>query len=203
VVALGRRAHRVAAAVLGPYLRRREARAVAAAWPSVAEEIGAGLRSGTSLHQALAAATGRGGPAGARLAAALRPVERGGPLAETARRWSGRADDPGEQLLAHAVELVAATGHATPLVFDTVADALRERAALAGELRAQTAQARASAFTLGLLPLAFTGLLSLTDPNVPTFLFGSPAGWVCLAVGLGLQATGGWWMHRIIVGVHP
>jgi tight adherence protein B len=124
-------------------------------------------------------------------------------MAETAGRWAEAATDPGEQLVAQAVELVAATGHATPLVFDTVADGLRERAALAGELRAQTAQARASAIALGLLPLAFTGLLSLTDPTVPGFLFGSPAGWACLAVGIGLQASGGWWMHRIITGVHP
>jgi tight adherence protein B len=202
-VVVVRRAQRVAQAVLGPSRRRRAARAAAAAWPSVAEEIGAGLRSGGSLHQALAAAADRGGPAGARLATALRPVERGGPLAETAGRWAEAAVDTGEQLVAHAVELVAVSGHATPLVFDTVADGLRERGALAGELRAQTAQARASAFALGLLPLAFTGLLSLTDPTVPAFLFRSPAGWACLAVGLGLQAAGGWWMHRIIGGVHP
>jgi tight adherence protein B len=182
---------------------RRSARTTASAWPSVADEIGAGLRSGASLRQALEGATGRGGAAGARLADVLRPVERGGALGEAAGRWATSATEVGEVLVAHAVELAATSGHAIPLLFDTVADGLRERAALAGEVRAQTAQARASALALGLLPLGFTGLLALTDPNVPRFLIGSKLGWVCLAVGLALEAAGGWWMRRIIAGVLP
>lgn len=189
--------------LFGRWADRRSARTTAAAWPSVADEIGAGLRSGASLRQALEGATGRGGAAGARLAGVLRPVDRGGALAEAAGRWATSANEVGEVLVAHAVELAATTGHTTPLLFDTVADGLRERAALAGEVRAQTAQARASALALGVLPICFTGLLALTDPSVPRFLVGSELGWACLAVGLALEAAGGWWMHRIIAGVLP
>ena len=194
---------RVSLWLLGRWESRRRTQAIAAAWPSVADEIGAGLRSGASLHQALEGVTGRGGAAGARLAGVLRPVERGGALADAAGRWATSATTTGEVLVAHAVELAATTGHARPLLFDTVADGLRERAALAGEIRAQTSQARASALALGLLPLAFTGLLALTDPSVPRFLVGSEIGWACLATGLGLEAAGGWWMHRIIGGALP
>ena len=74
---------------------------------------------------------------------------------------------------------------------------------LAGEVRVQTAQARASAVALAVLPLGFTGLLALTDPGVPRFLVGSELGWACLAFGLALEAAGGWWMHRITTGVLP
>jgi tight adherence protein B len=133
----------------------------------------------------------------------LRPVDRGGALADAARRWASSATEAGEVLVANAVELAATSGHATPLLFDTVADGLRERAALAGEIRAQTAQARASALALGLLPLGFTGLLALTDPSVPRFLVGSELGLACMAIGLSLEAASGWWMHRIIAGVLP
>ena len=90
-------------------------------------------------------------------------------LADAAGRWAMSATATSEVLVAHAVELAATSGHATPLLFDTVADGLRERAALGGEIRAQTSQARASALALGLLPLAFTGLLALTDPGVASF----------------------------------
>jgi len=189
--------------LLRPWADRRGARITSAAWPSVADEIGASLRSGASLRQALEGATGRGGAAGVRLTGVLRPVDRGDALADAAGRWATSATDAGEVLVAHAVELAAATGQATPLLFDTVADGLRERAALAGEVRAQTAQARASALALGLLPLGFTGLLAFTDPSVPRFLVGSQLGWACLAVGLALEAAGGWWMHRIITGALP
>ena len=188
---------------LDHWAERRRTRTSEAAWPSVADEIGAGLRSGASLLQALEGATGRGGLAGAHLAAVLRPVDRGGALAEAAGRWAAAATEVGEVVVAQAVELAATSGHATPLLFDTVADGLRERAALAGEVRAQTAQARASALALGLLPLGFTALLALTDPSIPRFLVGSELGWACLALGLALEAAGGWWMHRIISGALP
>ena len=85
------------------------------------------------------------------------------------------------------------------MLFDVVADTIRDRAAIAGELRAQTAQARASALALSVLPLAFTGLLALTDPGVLAFLLGTVGGWLCLT--LGLDAAGGWWLvdapHRV------
>jgi tight adherence protein B len=197
------RPRRASGRLLGHWKDRRSARSTAAVWPSVADEIGAGLRSGASLRQALEAARGRGGAVGARLAGVLRPVDRGGALADAASGWATSATDAGEVLVAHAVELAATSGHATPLVFDTVADGLRDRTALAGEIRAQTAQARASALALGLLPLGFTDLLALTDPSVPRFLVRNEIGWVCLAIGLGLEAAGAWWMHRIIAGVLP
>ena len=195
-----KRSAAVADAFSGWLMRQRQERGTRAAWPAIADEVGAGLRSGASLRQALAGAAERGGAAGARLAAVVQTVDRGAGLAYAAASWMTEARDEGELLVAQAVEL-AATGHATPLLFDTVADGLRERAALAGEVRAQTAQARASALALALLPGAFTALLALTDPDVPAFLFRTVPGWACLALGVVGQAAGGWWMHRIVAGV--
>ena len=173
------------------------------AWPSVADELAAGLRAGASLRQALDAASGRGGTSGETLRAVLLPATRGDPLPAVARRWVEQASDPDEALLAEAVQLAASTARAESVMFDTVADTIRERAALAGELRAQTAQARASAAALCVLPLVFTGVLALADPSVVTFLVGTMAGWLCLGIGVGLQAGGAWWMHRIVSGVTP
>jgi tight adherence protein B len=167
----------------------------------VADEIAASLRAGASLRQALDSAAGRGGAAGERLCTVLIPVSRGDPLARTATRWAHDATDPDEALLAEAVQLAAATARADPMLLDTVADTIRERTALAGELKAQTAQARASALALSVLPLLFTGLLSLTDPTVLGFLVGTLGGWLCLSFGLGLQAAGAWWMHHIVAEV--
>jgi tight adherence protein B len=165
----------------------------------VADEVGAGLRSGASLRQALESASNRGGAAGETLRAVLIPVARGDPLARAADRWARTAvGEPDEALLAEAVELASTAARADPVLFDVVADTIRDRAAIAGELRAQTAQARASALALSVLPLAFTGLLAFTDPGVVAFLLGTVGGWLCLTVGLTLQAAGGWWMHRIV-----
>src|SRR5206468_2559697 len=80
--------------------------------------------------------------------AALEPVGRGQPLTEAAATWARRASSPDEALLAEAVQLSAWTGRPEPALFYAVADSARERRALAGELHAQTAQARASAIVL-------------------------------------------------------
>ena len=179
--------------------RRRDREDRRAAWPSVADEVGAGLRSGASLRQALGSAANRGGAAGETLRAVLVPVARGDPLARAANRWAcAAAGEPDESLLAEAVELASTAARADPMLFDVVADTIRDRAAVAGELRAQTAQARASALALSVLPLAFTGLLALTDRGVLTFLLGTLGGWLCLTLGLTLQAVGARWMHRIV-----
>lgn len=195
--------NRVLRPMASQWIRRRHQAERRRAWPSVADEVAAGLRSGASLHQALEAAAERGGPAGERLRAVIVPVSRGDPLGRTATRWARAATDPDEVLLAEAVQLAATTVRADPMLFDTVADTVRDRAAMAGELRVQTAQARASAMALSVLPLLFTALLAFMDPSVVTFLLATTGGWLCLAVGLGLQTIGTWWMHRIVDGVKP
>jgi tight adherence protein B len=88
-----------------------------------------------------------------------------------------------------------------PALFDTVSRTLRDRSALAGEVRAQTAQVRASAATLIALPFLFTGLCALADRSVLSFLLATVPGAACLAVGAALQALALLWMHRTIAGV--
>ena len=113
--------------------RRREQLALRRAWPSVAEELASTVRSGASLLQALESVADRGGASGRVVRARLRPTARGQPLTEAAARWAIEAGDPDQELLADAVHLAAVTGRADPALFETVADTLRERLALAGE----------------------------------------------------------------------
>jgi tight adherence protein B len=180
---------------------RRHRESLRRAWPSVADELAATVRAGASLQQGLTSVADRGGNAAAAVRDAIAPVDRGQLLADAAGRWAGGAGSTDEALLAEAVQLAAASGRTDPALFETVADAIRERAALEGELRAHTAQARASAAVLAVLPIAFTVLVSTTDPDVVRFLFGTAAGWSCLVVGLLLEGSGAWWMYRTIRGV--
>jgi tight adherence protein B len=153
------------------------------------------------LRQALGAVAAHGGPVANRLADLVNPLDRGDDLRGAAQRWAERSGDADERLLAGAVELAAGTTRAEPALFDTVSRTLRERSALAGEVRAQTAQARASAGALSALPFLFTGLCALADRNVLSFLLGTLPGVACLVAGAALQALGLWWMRRTIAGV--
>ena len=73
---------------------------------------------------------------------------------------------------------------------------LRERDALAREVRALASQARTSAVVLVAAPLMFALVVGVVDDQVGRFLV-SPAGLVCVVVGLGLDAAGAVWMDRL------
>jgi Flp pilus assembly protein TadB len=84
----------------------------------------------------------------------------------------------------------------TPAV-DGVAARCATTLAISAEVRAQAAQAQASALVIGLAPIGFTALACLADHRTASFLFQTPAGLACLAVGGALDAAGAMWMARI------
>ncbi len=87
------------------------------------------------------------------------------------------------------------TGGATAAVIDGVADTLRDRVALEREVAALSSQARASAVLLVVAPIVVAVLAAVADDRIASFLFGSPAGWACIVVGLLLDAVGAVWMR--------
>jgi tight adherence protein B len=178
----------ITARLTGPIRARRRQRALELAWPGVADELAA---------LATVAAT-RTDDASLTLRRLLGPVERGQALAEGGGRWAERAVSVDEQLLAEAVQLAAWAGRPEPVLFDAVADAGRERQALAGELRAQTAQARASAAVMAVLPVGFTALTAMTNAGAAHFLLTTTGGWACIVTGLTLEVLGGVWMRTAI-----
>jgi tight adherence protein B len=78
-----------------------------------------------------------------------------------------------------------------------VAATLRERLAVAGEVRALTSQTRASMLVIAAAPVLFCVFASTTDPRTSTFLFRSPVGLACLAAGISLDIVGAFWMRRL------
>jgi Flp pilus assembly protein TadB len=79
-----------------------------------------------------------------------------------------------------------------------VAATLRERLDVESEAVALAAQARFSALVIAVAPLGFGVLAVATDPRTAGFLLGRPLGWLCLVLGLGLDATSALWMRRIV-----
>lgn len=88
-------------------------------------------------------------------------------------------------------------GGLTALV-ERVGVSLREAEAHRQDVAAQLAGPRATARLLAVLPLL--GLLMAAGLGMSplSFLFGSPAGIGCLAVGLALDAAGVWWTQRLV-----
>jgi Flp pilus assembly protein TadB len=157
------------------------------------------LRSGSSLRLAIAEASASApAPLGEGLAGVADVVGRGRPLTAALDRWSNTTRGDGVPLAAAALGLAAELGGAAARSLDGVADTLRDRNAARREVRALSAQARASAAVIGGAPVAFLVIVAAADPGAIAFLVGSSVGWLCLASGLGLDALGAWWMRRIV-----
>lgn len=152
------------------------------------------LRSGATLPLALRR-VGDEDPVLSRLAQELAA---GRPLRDAVASWRSEDDQPNRKLTATALELASTAGGASAKVLDGVAASLRERVALEREVAALSSQSRASAVVLVVAPLVFAAVIAMFDHRIFDVLIGSPIGWVCVALGLGLDALGALWMAKMI-----
>ena len=179
-------------------LRHRGQAALETALPGAVEAVAAGLRSGSSLRQALGtAATATGGPLGDDLANVVAATERGAGVVAALEQWAARRPLPGVRLAAAALCLGAETGGAAAQAVDGVAATLRQRLATQAEARALATQARVSAVVIAAAPVAFCALSTATDARSAAFLFRTPPGLALLGAGLALDALGALWMARL------
>ncbi len=178
----------LAAAVVWAGVARKRSRRVR---PGPSDEAGflqglaAELDAGASLRAAVTAAAARA-PAldlsrACRLADAGLPAEEVGEALQEALPGNGR-------LAAAAFRLASGTGGRVAALFHTLAARAAEAGRLSRERRALTAQARASAWVVGGMPVALLVLLAATGRLGP--LLSAPAGAVVLGVGLALEAAG-------------
>ena len=148
------------------------------------------LRGGLSPVQAIAAA---GGLVPHDVATAARVSG----LSEACAAWRSSDERPAIRLLTTALEIGAAAGGSLARALDTVADTVDSRSAVAREMWAQAATARASAAVLVIAPIAFSAFALVGDRSALAFLTGTPAGVGCLATAAALDVAGAWWMAKI------
>lgn len=181
---------------LGSGLRdRRDRRLRRDRLPLVLELVARDLRSGTTLNAALtrvARADGTG------LAEAVGRIERGEPTVAALDRWLSTFPADDAALVGGVFQLGLRTGVATADALDRAAASLRVRHEVLAEVRALTAQSRASALVVAIAPVGFLTLVATADADASAFLFTTPGGWACLVVGLSLDAAGFWWMRRLV-----
>ena len=170
------------------------------ALPGALEAVARSLRSGASLRQAVeeagTAAAGEKALA-AEFSRAAAEAARGASLVTALEGMAERRPLPGVRLGVAALCLGAETGGAHARAVDGVAATVRERLAVAAELRALSSQARISALVIGLAPVGFGAFAAATDPRSSQFLLHTPPGLVLLAVGLVLDGLGWLWMQRL------
>ena len=182
--------------------RRRERAADARRDEQLADAIGAivsALRAGMSLPQAIGyAATESRSPLREELAALVDRVEVGVPLADAIAEWADRVATDDVRLVAATMELHRRVGGDLPAVLEQVAGSVRERVAVAREVRALTAQARLSGGILGALPIGFFAFLWLTSRAEMQAALATPAGAGVVVFGLLLDGLAFVWIRKLL-----
>ncbi|WP_426571000.1 type II secretion system F family protein [Aquihabitans sp. McL0605] len=169
--------------------------------PTALLHLRTAIERGASLGQAFEAVAGADGPWDEPARRLIRRCRAGASVQEALDQWVDEDPDPTVALLADALAIASATGGSQVRAIDAVIDAVRDRAALRREVRALASQARSSAVVLVVMPLAFAVAVSVLDPRVRAFTFGSPLGPLCIFAGSALDGAGGWWMHRLVRSV--
>jgi tight adherence protein B len=174
---------------------RRRSGAGVAALPDLLELAARSRRAGLALLPSLAAAS-ESVPE-VELGPALARISAGASLSAALEDWARSRAHPDADLAVAVLLLGDASGAAVSERLDRTAATLRHRAALADEVRALTAQTRASATVVALAPIGFAFVVGATDGRFVEQVVGSSIGRLSLAAGLVLDGLGVWWMRRL------
>lgn len=97
-----------------------------------------------------------------------------------------------------AVLIQRETGGNLAEILDHISAVVRDRGRFHRQLRSLSAEGRASAWVLTLLPFALAALLQLTSPEYLSVMLNDPVGQRILLVCGSLMVVGIFWMRRII-----
>jgi tight adherence protein B len=178
----------------------RRARLLTASVPDALELVGAELRAGGTVPSAIAAVASHDGPLGTDMARVRSRTGLGASLDDALHAWARERPVFGVDAAAGALALSTRVGGHAADALDGLAASLRERLAVAAEARSLSAQARYSAWVIGLLPVGWFVVTTVTDPRSLHPLVATDAGRVCAAVGLALEVLGVGWMRVILRG---
>lgn len=145
--------------------------------PEVLDQLSASLRAGHGLNQAIAGtAHTMPAPLGPELARVVSETEMGRSLEEALEGMAERVGSHDLRWTVRAMVIQARTGGRLSEILEVLADFMRDREEVRREVKALTADGRASALVLSALPFFVSGLILAVRPEYLTPMFHSPAG---------------------------
>ena len=179
--------------------RARQKGEFEAALPDMLTITSGALRSGYSFLQAVdMLTTETKGRMAAEFRIVLREMTLGVGVEEALTHAAERVQSKDFDLIVDAVLIQRQIGGNLAEVLDIVADTIRERMRIQGEVRSLTAQGRMSMWIFLLLTPGITLVLSALDPSYVSLLWSSPAGLTMLATAAVGQLLGAVIIRKIV-----
>ncbi|MBI1373309.1 MAG: hypothetical protein GC159_11315 [Phycisphaera sp.] len=161
--------------------------------------LASGVRAGLNLVQSMQLLVRNGhGPIRQEFQQLMREYELGIDLSLAMQNAANRIGSSYYRLMFTAVQAHRDRGGDMGQSLDRIAEAIREIQRLEGKLKALTAQGRAQALFMSLMPFVIFFVLYLIDPTGASRLITEPMGRLLLLVAIVMIATGGMWIRRIM-----
>lgn len=155
------------------------------------ELIASAMRSGFGfMHSLELAGREQSGPIAEEFRQVVREIDLGVSVDEALERLAIRTKDEDLELVVQAVLVLRRVGGDLGDVLGRIADMIRDRIRVRGEIRTLTAQMRMSSWVVSGLPVALGGATALMQPEQMAVLFKEPIGQMLVAVALVLQVIG-------------
>jgi len=180
-------------------LRKRRLKAIGEQLPYMLDLLKSGMQSGHTLLRGLQMASENlPEPIAGEIHQVTEQVRVGMELAQGLASWYSRVPIDEIGFLIAAVNVQADVGSSLAEILQHVSDSIRNRQRLDQQIRTLTAQSRASAFIVTLLPIVVLGAFSLVRPDYARPLFHDPTGIKMLEAAIGLDLTALFTMRRIM-----
>ncbi|PIQ28466.1 hypothetical protein COW36_13190 [bacterium (Candidatus Blackallbacteria) CG17_big_fil_post_rev_8_21_14_2_50_48_46] len=163
--------------------------------------IGNTVRSGLSLVQALEVVVREmDDPMAYELYQVLQATRVGAPLDTVLEDWAERMQNTDLDIFVTAIIIQRQTGGDLAHVLNTLANTVRQRQKIQGQISALTAQGRLGAMVLALLPLFMGVVLYFLNPGRMSLMVSHPIGWGMLSASA-VTILGGIVVVRKIVDI--
>src|SRR5215467_4166054 len=166
------------------YLRNRRGhrlRQFDANLPRAMELIANSMKAGQSVAQSLTAVTDNAGPpVSDEFALARREIELGASLESALNNMVKRIGSADLRLMVMVITIQRSVGGDLPAILITLADTMRQREEMRSEILAATAQSRATALIITLLPIVAALLLYFVVRDYFRPMLVNPLGWAML-----------------------
>ncbi|MFQ5522470.1 MAG: type II secretion system F family protein [Acidimicrobiia bacterium] len=177
----------------------REKRKFEKQLPDTLTLMSTSIRAGYSMLQAVeAVASEAPNPTAREFGRAIAEARLGMSVSDALNGIAHRVQSQDFEWAVMAIEIQREVGGNLAEVLQTVADTMRARNRLAGEIRALTAEGRISALVLGALPFLMFLFLWTSNRSYLQPLLDSSFGRLAIGVGVLLMAAGVWWLRKIV-----
>lgn len=179
--------------------RRQRVRRLEQQLPEVLTLLSNALKSGFGLMQALQHIADQvDDPLGAELRRLLRDVAVGTTVEQALGALSERVPSESLEIVTTAIVIQRAAGGNLAEILDTVADTIRDRDRIQGEIRTLTTQQTYTGYLLVLLPVGIAVVITVMSPDYMRPLFSTDLGRVLIAGAVTMDVLGFVVIRRIL-----